>query len=431
MPYPDALEFLHGLQRHGIRPGLDVIGTLVARLGRPDRRFPSLHVGGTNGKGSTAAMAAAVLQAAGYRVGLYTSPHLVDFRERVRVNGEPIAEDDLAALVERLREALPPACAPTFFEFTTALAIQHFAEAQVDIAVVEVGLGGRFDATNVLVPLVAVITNVALDHQEYLGETVGAIAFEKAGIIKPGVPLVTGQLSPEAEGVIGRVAGEHAAPWSKWGRDFRTTGEPLTGFRYEGSRGSYQGLSCPLAGAHQLENAACALAALELASEAGLQVPESAVRSGLRQTRWEGRLEVAERHPTILLDGAHNRAAADALAVYLAGYRREHRGSRVILLVGMMRDKDRRGFLQTLAPLADEVVVTQAAIPRAASVQEMLEALGGQAGSAYAEPVPADALARARRLAAPEDLICVTGSLMLVGDVKALLRGCGLSPIRG
>jgi dihydrofolate synthase/folylpolyglutamate synthase len=431
MSYPATLEYLYGLQKHGIKLGLDPVMELLARLGQPQRRYRTIHVGGTNGKGSTAAMIAAVLQAAGYRVGLYTSPHLVDFRERIRVNGLPISEKDMTTLTARLRDLTEPDSALTFFEFTTGMAFQHFADSGAEVAVIEVGMGGQFDATNVLAPLVSVITNVALDHQEYLGETVQAIAYEKAGIIKPGVPLVTGRLSPEAAEVIGQMAVERQAPLFRWDREFRAQGDPRTGFDYQGIKSLYRGLSCPLDGVHQLENAACGLAALELASTRGLAVPEEAVRAGLPRTSWEGRIEVVERSPTLLLDGAHNPAAGAALAAYLNAYRREHPDSRIILVVGMMRDKDREGFFRLLLPLADEVVLTQAQVPRSASTQELMVLAERWAGSCHAAVLPSDALTLARRLASPADLICITGSLMLVGEIKALLRGCGLSPIRG
>jgi dihydrofolate synthase/folylpolyglutamate synthase len=431
MSYPATLEYLFGLQKHGIKLGLDPVMELLARLGQPQQRYLTLHIGGTNGKGSTAAMAAAVLQAAGYRVGLYTSPHLVDFRERIRVNGMPIAEEDVTAVTSRLREVAEPDLALTFFEFTTGMAFQQFVDSGVEVAVVEVGMGGRFDATNVLTPLASVITNVALDHQAYLGDTVKAIAFEKAGIIKQGVPMVAGRLAPEAAEVIGRVAKEWQAPLFRLNVDFRAEGDPVTEFQYEGLKAVYRGLSCPLAGAHQLENAACALAALELAEPRGLVVPEEAVRTGLPRTCWEGRLEVVERTPALLLDGAHNPAAGTALAAYLNGYRLEHPDSRIILVVGMMRDKDCEEFFRLILPWADEVILTQAQIPRSASVQDLLALTEPWAGPCHTRVLPADALALARRLASPADLICVTGSLMLVGDIKALLRGCGLSPIRG
>lgn len=431
MSYLQSVEFLYGLQKHGIKPGLEMITVLLDRLGHPERRYRSLHIGGTNGKGSTAAMTAAVLQAAGYRVGLYTSPHLMDFRERIKVNEDVISEERMADLTDCVRSACGESLSPTFFEFTTALAFRHFAEAGVDVAVIEVGLGGRFDATNVLMPAAAAITNVALDHQEYLGETIGEIAYEKAGIIKPGVPVVVGRVSSEAAAVFSRVAGERGAPLSRLHGDFKVSGKSPARFRYEGLKESYDELACPLDGRHQLDNAACALALLEAVSERGLPVSEGAVREGLRTVRWEGRFETVESRPTLVLDGAHNPDAAAVVAACIADFRRGHSGSRVVLVLGMMQDKDREGFLDHLLPHVDDVIVTRARLPRSATAQELEASLRARGRTAHVVPDPADAIALARRMAAPDDLILVTGSLMLVGETKAILLGCGLSPLRG
>jgi dihydrofolate synthase/folylpolyglutamate synthase len=428
MSYLQSVEFLYGLQKHGIKPGLEAIRALLERLGRPERRYPTLHVGGTNGKGSTAALAASVLTAAGYRVGLYTSPHLVDFRERMVVNGRMMEEACVADLTGRVRAACGAPREPTFFEFTTAMAFQHFADSGVDVAVVEVGLGGRFDATNVLEPVAAAVTTVALDHQEHLGSTVAAIAFEKAGIIKPGVPVVVGRVSDEAAAVLERAAEERRASLRRLPKDFRAVGESPAQFRFDGLRASYDGLACPLEGRHQLDNAACALALLEAASDR-LPVAEEAVRGGLRTVRWEGRLETVESRPHTVLDGAHNPDAASAVAEYLAGIRRSRSRSRVLLVWGMMRDKDREGFLDRLLPFVDDVIVTQVRGPRATPAPE-LEALVRERGrTAHVKPDPADALALARRMAAPDDMVLLTGSLLLVGEAKAIMLGCGLSPL--
>ncbi|MFM8551942.1 MAG: bifunctional folylpolyglutamate synthase/dihydrofolate synthase, partial [Nitrospiraceae bacterium] len=294
-----------------------------------------------------------------------------------------------------------------------------------------VGLGGRFDATNVIVPLAAAITSVALDHQEYLGHSLEAIAFEKAGIVKPGVPVVIGRLPKPAADVVAKAATERAARLYRVGHDVEALGDTETGFAYRGIGTRQEGLTCPLPGAHQLDNAACALALMELAAERGFPVSAEAMRAGLTGTSWEGRLETVEREPRLLLDGAHNPEAGAALAAYLCAYRSAHPDSRIVLLLGMMSDKDLAGFCRLVTPLADELILTQAQLTRAASVHELASALGERAAGARQRPNPAEALALARRLAAPGDLICVTGSLMLVGDVKALLRGCGLSPLRG
>jgi dihydrofolate synthase / folylpolyglutamate synthase len=429
--YSDTVDLLYALQRHGIKLGLDTITELLTRLGAPHRRYPSIHIGGTNGKGSTATMVASILQAAGYRVGLYTSPHLIDFRERMKVNQVPVSEEEVIESVHQIREAAGPTLTPTFFEFTTAMAFQHFADAQVDVAVLEVGMGGRFDATNVIQPIVTGITNVALDHEQYLGRELESIAFEKAGILKPYVPVVVGRLDPGPERVIRAVAEEQQVPVFTLGREYVVEGESPHTFAYKGVQRSLTGLVCPLRGDHQRENAACALGLIELVAGRGLPVPTEAIHVGLQTVRWEGRLEIAETCPILLMDGAHNPAAARVVARYLAEQRQTHAISRVIGVIGMMRDKDHDRFLETLLPVVDEFVVTEPSLARSASVHDLGASLQGRAEAVHHVPVPAEALARARERSGPEDLICVTGSLMLVGEVKALLRGSALSPIRG
>lgn len=431
MTYSSAVAYLYRLQKQGIKLGLETMTALVGRLGMPQARYRTLHIAGTNGKGSTAAMAAAVLQAAGYRVGLYTSPHLVDFRERIRVNGEMIAEAQVAQLTEHIQTSCQPDLSPTFFEYTTAMAFQHFAEIGVDVAVLEVGLGGRFDATNVVTPLACAVTTISLDHQDYLGTTLSSIAVEKAGIIKQGVPVVLGRLEDEAWRTIEQVAQERQAPVLRVGRDFSTEGEWPAQFSYRGPAVHYDGLTCALDGRHQLDNAACALALLGAAAPQGITVTAESVREGLRAVNWAGRLEVLDHCPTILLDGAHNPAAAKVLADYLTHSTRSHPASRVVLVLGMMRDKDHRGFVEPLRGLVDEVVLTQADLPRSATAQELRASIEGLLPHPHVVPSLSDAMALARQLVGPDDLVCVTGSLMLVGECKAWFRGCGLSPLRG
>lgn len=431
MTYSAAVAYLYRLQKHGIKLGLATMTALMARLGMPQTRYRTLHIAGTNGKGSTAAMAAALLQVAGYRVGLYTSPHLVEFRERICVNGEMIAESQVAQLTEQLQTLCQPDLSPTFFEYTTAMAFQHFADSGVDVAVLEVGLGGRFDATNVVTPMACAVTTISLDHQEYLGTTLSSIAFEKAGIIKPGVPVVLGRLEDDAWRTIEQVARERQAPVFRLNKDFRTEGEGPQQFSYRGFGMQYDGLTCTLEGRHQLDNAACALALLGAAAPKGIAVTVEAVRAGLRAVNWAGRLEVVDRRPTILLDGAHNPAAATALADYLMHSDRSHPFRPVVLVLGMMRDKDHRGFVEPLTGFVDEVVLTQADLPRSATAQELRALLEGLLPHTHVVPSLSDAMALARQLAMSDGLVCVTGSLMLVGECKAWFRGCGLSPLRG
>jgi dihydrofolate synthase/folylpolyglutamate synthase len=431
MTYTAAVSYLYSLQKHGIKLGLDTMTALAGRLGMPQSRYRSLHIAGTNGKGSTAALTAAMFQAGGYRVGLYTSPHLVEFGERIRVDGRMISESDIARLTELVKSISEPDVSPTFFEFTTAMAFQYFAESQVDLAVLEVGLGGRFDATNVVSPLASAITTIALDHQQYLGNTLESVAFEKAGIIKPLVPVILGRLPGEARDTIERVAGERDAPVFCLGRDFQVEGEMPARFKYSGFGMRYDELSCPLLGRHQLENCACALSLVETSRRDRLAVGESAIREGLREVQWEGRLEIVQRDPLTVLDGAHNPAAAKALADYLRTFRLSNPLSRVILVLAMMRDKDHRGFVECFTGLVDEVVVTQADVTRSATADELLPLVGETWPRARRNARVTGALADARRLARPQDVICVTGSLMLVGEAKASLRGCGLSRLRG
>jgi dihydrofolate synthase/folylpolyglutamate synthase len=431
MTYTAAVSYLYGLQKHGIKLGLDTMMALVGRLGMPQARYPTLHIAGTNGKGSTAALTASMFQAGAYRVGLYTSPHLVDFRERIRVNGQMIPESDIARLTARIKAVSKPDLSPTFFEFTTAMGLQYFAESQVDLAVLEVGLGGRFDATNVVSPLACAITTIALDHQEYLGTTVQSVAFEKAGIIKSRVPVIVGRLPEDARETIERIAAERDAPLLSLGRDFQIEGETPARFSYSGVGLQYDALCCPLLGAYQLENCACALSLVETASRHRLPLDEPAIREGLRQVHWEGRLEVVAREPLTVLDGAHNPAAALALASYLRTFRHSHPLSRIILVLAMMRDKDHRGFVEAFKGLVDEVVLTQANLKRSSPVEDLLPLVGTICPQVHEHPRVPGALREASRLARPQDLICVTGSLMLIGEVKAALRGSGLSPLRG
>lgn len=431
MSYPSAVEFLYDLQLHGIKLGLDNIRVLLSALGQPHMRFRTIHIGGTNGKGSTAAMVSQILEAAGYRVGLYTSPHLIDFRERIRINGAPISEGDVTILVAHIRRLVPPELAPTFFEFTTALALLYFAQSHVDVAVLEVGMGGRFDATNVVTPVASAITTVSLDHEEFLGHTLEQIAFEKAGISKSGVPLVIGRLPAPAVDVVRRVAGERGTPLCELNRTFHVVGADPTDFNFQGQAWRLDHLQCGLRASYQMDNVACALALLETAASLDISISGRAVREGLAQVRWPGRFEAVDQSPTVIVDGAHNPEAAHALAQELIQYRVRHVPSQVVVVLGMMRDKQHQTFLKTLLPAVDHVVLTQAAIPRAATVDELALAVRHLVPSAHLVPLPGEALAMAKRLATPDGLVCVTGSLMLVGDVKAFLHGVSVMPVRG
>jgi dihydrofolate synthase/folylpolyglutamate synthase len=426
--YAQATEFLFGLRRFGWRLGLETVERLLALLGDPQAGVPSIHIGGTNGKGSTAAMLAAVLQAAGYRTGLYTSPHLLDFTERIRVSGAPIGADEVTRLTEELKDLCaahfapqlvpsPPTDRlphPTFFELTTAMAFLQFARQGVEAAVIEVGLGGRFDATNVLIPQVAVVTNVSLEHQEYLGRTLPEIAMEKAGIIKASVPIVTATRG-ESFKVIRRMADDRKAPvvnvHEAYGYTIRESGLVGQTLDLAGPVRRYAALRIPLAGRHQAENAVTAVAAAEVLEGLGFHVGEAAIRWGLSQARWPGRLQIVSDRPRIILDGAHNPAGAQALAAFLE----EHRSAlnRLIMVFGVLRDKDWQAMLAPLGPLADQTILTHPPADRGADPRDLLMA------DRYCSKVeiaadPGEGLALARTAAGPEDTILVTGSLYTV-----------------
>jgi dihydrofolate synthase/folylpolyglutamate synthase len=414
MTYAEAVArilALRGGERAGMRPGLDRIEGLLDAVGHPERTFTIAQVGGTNGKGSISAMLAAVLQAAGRHVGLYTSPHLRHYRERIRVDGRPISEADFVDGVEALG-TLIARLDLTVFEAGTALALDHFCRERVDVAVLEVGLGGRLDATTVGKPRVAVIGPIDFDHQHELGDTLSLIAAEKAAIIRSGVAFSARQ-DPEAEAVITGRAAQVGVPLLLEGRDLHVT---ALGFTLEGQRLDLAGpgwrlrdVACSLLGLYQPANALLAVAA---ARELG--AGEAAVRAGLRGARWPGRFQIYHRDPIVVLDGAHNPAGARALAASLRAY---FPGRPVTFVIGVLADKDAGGILAALRPLAERVVLTRSANPRAAA-PDALRALLPASLRVDTAPSPPEALALAIA-AAPRGIVCVAGSLSLIGDVLA------------
>jgi len=419
----DVDAWLAHLTRFGIKLGLESVGRLLAALGDPHLRFPSAHVAGTNGKGSTAVFLDGLLRARGLSVGRYTSPHLEDFRERIAVNGRPIADRDLVRLTARVAAAAAGADAPpTFFEAATAIAFARFAGREgtrpVDAAVVEVGMGGRFDATNVLVPRVCVITNVTLEHTAYLGPTVAAVAGEKAGIVKPGVPVVTGA-DGEALAVIRARAAEVGAPLGILGADFALEPEAGGTLAYRGPWGAYRGLRPGLAGAHQRANAALAVAAAE--RFLGGRLDEPAVRRALAGARWPGRLERVRSRPAVVLDCAHNGAAARALARHLEATAAE---GPLWLVLGVLADKDFEAVLEPLRPLARRVIVTAPDSDRAGDPAAQAAA-AAKAGTPAGVVLPVSAAvdAAVREAAAAGGRVVVTGSIYTVGEARAHLRG--------
>ncbi|WP_225413042.1 bifunctional folylpolyglutamate synthase/dihydrofolate synthase [Stigmatella hybrida] len=424
----EALGFLAGLNPSGIKLGLERVREALAALGHPERRFPSLHVAGTNGKGSTCAFATAALRAAGHRVGLYTSPHLSCVNERFQVDGADISDEVLGQRILEVLARYPEAAhtpAPlTYFEFATVVALWHFAQEAVSVAVMETGLGGRLDATNTVSSLVTVITPVSFDHMEYLGNTLEAIAGEKAGILKPGVPAVISAQEPEAWQAILRRADALGAPVLREDRDFSLEAQPDGTFTYRGPRyRPLEGLSLALRGPHQRQNAAVALAALEQLDARGLVVPAEAARAGLASARWPGRLEELGSRPAVVLDGAHNPAG---MKVLLASLDALYPGRLLHAVFGVVGDKDREPMMRGLFPRCASVHLTPLDSPRSLAPERYLHEAQALCGDVYAHASLDDALAGARAHAQAEDLILCTGSLFLIGAIRSrLMRNLG------
>ena len=436
--YRETIDYLYALQKHGIKLALSNSVTLMALVGDPHRKFRSVHVAGTNGKGSTSSFIATMLQAAGYRVGLYTSPHLVSFAERIRINNVLITEAKVVELAGRVRDVARKASLnPTFFEVTTTMAFTYFAEEGVDIAVIEVGMGGRLDSTNVITPLVSVITNIELEHTEFLGSTLTQIAGEKAGIIKPGVPVVTGAAQDEVITVIEQEAAAQQATVYRLSRDFMpgpVASQHGQVFDYRGINTSFEKLRINMLGRYQVDNASLALATIECLGNFGVVVDEPAARYGLEQARWEGRLELVARRPDIYLDGAHNPASARTLAATIRDLRPAY--GRVVLIIGILGDKDYQGITSALVPLADHVVVTKPQYSRALDARALASEIQKLHGSVETTETVADAIAAARKAASLDDLVLITGSLYVVGDARAVLlpesdRSGSLSGLKG
>ncbi len=433
LSYAGATRYLYGLAPRGVQLGLTRVQRALALRNHPERAVPAILVAGTNGKGSVASLLASVLRAQGYRTGLYTSPHLHRMTERFVVNGKAVTQRSFAQRVSELVPFFEDSDTPelTFFEACTLLAFEIFRDLRCDINVLEVGLGGRLDATNVVKPLVSVISSIALDHQERLGPTVSAIAREKAGIVWPKVPVVVGTRDAAALRVIAATARARKAPYLRIDRDFSVS-ELDDGCTVSVQDRTYAKLPLPLAGAHQRDNLACAVAALDQLSHAREQlskpskpkapvfaISERALRSGVAHTRWPGRLELLPGAPSTLLDAAHNPEACASLAQQVKTLAKRYK--RRVLVFGAMRDKDHATMLRTLLPEVDPVVFATPDTPRAEPAQALCQAYGG-----VAVADPREAFARAQKLAGKRGLVIVAGSIFLIAPIRAQILGLGM-----
>ena len=423
-----SLERLYALRTLGIKPGLDAERALLERLGNPHLGFAALHVAGTNGKGSVCAMLDQVLRTTGLTIGLYTSPHLVRFNERIQVNGTCITDAELAELFDFLEPHAAAVAAgaggreTTFFEFTTALAFEHFRRRGVRLAVVETGMGGRLDATNVVTPLLAVITRIGLEHTQYLGPTLAAIAGEKAGIVKPGRPVVCGATPEEAQAVIRAAARERDAAFvdAAAAVTVRRVAQDLAGQKLaiSSAAADYGRVALPLLGRHQLENVAAVIAALEtLATVSPLRLAPEAVRQGLAQVRWPGRLEVLARDPPVILDGAHNPDGARGLAAALKElFKRQPLG----LVWGMCDDKDAAGFAAALGDRVKQCWAVPLQTERGLAPAKLAALARARGWPVQEASVPAALAAASAWATANRGAACIAGSLFLAGEVLAL-----------
>lgn len=444
MTYEEAWSFLDHLQFHKIKLGLDSMNRFLGALDNPQHRVPCVHIGGTNGKGSVGSTLLSILSQAGYRVGLYTSPHLSSVRERFRINDTFISKEQFAGQASRIRDILDGGQI-TYFEFTTTLAMLWFAEQKVDLALLEVGMGGRLDATNVVTPLVSVITNVSMDHEAYLGNTLREIAGEKAGIIKKSVPVVSAAGDDVSREVIMETCTRLQAPLYLLGRDFqsRMIGDDengtwyYSGFPIEQQQNELSELPMALSGNYQLANGAVAMAVVQLLNRKGFCVKEEDIREGLRRVSWPGRLEafykdgkgrICREKPDgappfhhYLLDGAHNPAGVEALRDALL---RSFCRNKLILVWAAMGDKNIRDTLTAIAPLAQTIIFTRPESERSATPEQLRDALPPEfrERAVLVASVP-EAITRAETLAGGEDLICIAGSLYLVGAARSILRG--------
>jgi len=423
LSYQECLKTIYKLGRFGIKLELETIEDILHYLGNPHQRFKMVHVAGTNGKGSTATYIASILQKAGFKTGVYTSPHLVRFNERIAINGQEISDDQVVDAYEAVHATDTGKRNATYFEIATAMGFYHFAKEAVDWAVIETGMGGRFDATNVILPEISIITNLSLEHTEYLGKTIKALAWEKGGVIKQGVPVVTAVSQPSGCEVLENIAKKKSADLLFYKKDFsmrKTQGKET--YIYDGLETHFGGLIKPLPGEHQKENLSLSLAACELifkkhqGTDPRYDFTETLVKEGLSKARWPGRLEHVMDKPLVILDGAHNLDAVKVLGKYLASFLK---GRQLTLVLGILDDKPYEKMLETLVPLAGKVIITQAKIDRSldpAVLKVAAERLA-QRPVIIIKDVK-EAVTHAIKNSEDTDVVCVAGSLYVVGEAK-------------
>jgi len=407
---------MYGLRRFGIKLGLSTIKNILSALGNPQNNYSCIHVAGTNGKGSVASAIAVILQEAGYKTGLFTSPHLVTFNERIQINCRLISNKNVVESYNAVKNVHRGSREPTFFEFSTAMAFHEFSKEKVDWAVIETGMGGRLDATNIIKPAISIVTNISIEHKAYLGNTIEKIAGEKGGIIKRGTPVITGVKQKDAIYVLKNIAAKKRAPFYLLGDSFKTRKNKNGTFTYHGMKKVWPDMRTGLSGVHQIENAALVLAACEIIGEE-IDLPVERIRSGLFKNRWPGRLEVVSSSPYIILDGAHNLDAARTLSKFIS---KEFYGRKITVIAGMLDDKPYPSMLKSILSVCNRAILTKPAIDRALEPETLYEASKGIVKNIKIIPDVKSAIDYAVKTASKDEVIFITGSLYVVGEAKAI-----------
>jgi dihydrofolate synthase/folylpolyglutamate synthase len=423
MEYNEAIEYLYGLKIYGMSLGLERIEHLLEVLGSPHKVLKTVHVAGTNGKGSVCAMLSSILHSAGYKVGLFTSPHLISFEERIRINGNPIPRDNVCAMVERIKPIAESMVKsgkfdhPTFFEMVTAMAFEHFRDEDVDYAILEVGLGGRLDATNVVMPLASVITTVALDHTHVLGTSLEEVAGEKAGIIKTGIPVVTGIEDKDILNMIKNICNEKKCEifTTKDNGEYSLKKADIDGqtFNLELEDSRYENLIIPLLGEHQLKNALIAALTVNVLKKQGVHIPDKSLCEGFESTKWPARMQIIQKNPVVLLDCAHNPAGMKALISSLGEI---FQNQKITFVIGIMRDKDIPGIIKEIASLAYGIIITKPQFERASAPEMIENEVKKHLQNVQIIEDVGRALEYTIKNAREQDVVCITGSIFNVGE---------------
>lgn len=410
---------MYSLKRFGIKLGLSTIKEILKGLGNPQNNFSCIHVAGTNGKGSIASALASILNASGYKTGLYTSPHLVRFNERITINNQPISNANVIEAYKAVKQVHRGCREPTFFEFTTAMAFYEFDRQKVNWAVIETGMGGRLDATNIIKPALSIITNISVEHREYLGNTIAQIAREKGGIIKKCTPVIIGIKQKNAIAVVKEIASEKSAPVFRLGDDFKVKRNQSGNFTYFGIENTWRNLQTGLLGNYQVDNAALVIAACEVINNKKASIPVKSIREGLANNNWPGRLEIVSTNPLVILDGSHNLIAARNLSRYLSDNLSDRN---ITLVIGILDDKPYSAMLKSLLPVCSRAIITSPKIYRALLPEKLLAVAENLISDVTIIPDVGKAVNYAVKTASPDDAVCIAGSLYVVGEAKEALE---------